>query len=343
MKYALFEAHASLVEDFEHPSLTRVKFVLADDKPNVNGQGIEYEDFADLAKTAINMPIKMRFAKTGAKAGAQGHQGSINLGHITNVNENTTEDGTHQLLADGVLYTDEYPSEIDYLKTSFASGTAPGLSWEIGYEKSVIKNGINWLKGVLTRAATFVRNPAYGKRTALLALASQDISEEEFNQGLIALASEFAPNTELQGGNKVTEEEIKKLKDDLEAATKAAKEATDKLATAEATVTSQADVIAGYKKAVLVTERTQKLTDAGFPLPTEAADLEKKQEFLAALAEETFVEYLADLAAMKKAAPAAPKKEAVASAGVMSLPRPSVEALPATDGLRERMRALRTQ
>lgn len=343
MKYALFEAHASLVEDFEHPSLTRVKFILADDKPNVNGQGIEYEDFPDLAKTAINMPIKMRFVKKGAKAGAQGHAGSINLGHITNVNENVTADGTHQLLADGVLYTDEYPAEIDFLKTSFASGTAPGLSWEIGYEKSVIKNGINWLKGILTRAATFVRDPAYGKRTALLALASQNLTEEEFNEGLIALASEFGPSTEPEGGNKVTEEETKKLKDDLEAAKAAEKDATDKLATAEATILSQGEVIAGYKKAALVAERTQKLTEAGFPLSSEAAELEKKQEFLAKLPEDTFIEYLADLTAMKKAAPAAPRKDAAAAAGAINFPRPSVDVMPSVEGLRGRMRALRTQ
>jgi hypothetical protein len=328
MKYALFEAHASLIEDFIHPSLKKVRFVLTDDQANANSQGIEYEDFPDVAKTAINMPIKMLF--DGKKIG--GHVNSITIGHITNVNEDLDQsDGVHRLIADGVLYAEEFPTEVQHLVDLFEAKKSPGFSWELGYENSIIKNGINWLKGLVTKAATLVGNPAYGSRTALLALASNsNLSEEEFSKELIALAG-ITPIETIEGGNNVTEEEKTKLAElESTAAILTARitELEGQLEAANAEKTAQADVIAGYKKNDLITARVQALTDAGIKVEVD----DTKKEFFAALSEEVFTTYVADLADVQKKA----TKTGTATAerkGMPNIPKPNAQAETENDEL----------
>lgn len=160
--------------EFTNPYLKRVKFIFADDKPNMNNQAIPYDEFTGLAASAIGMPIKIRFL--GRRSGVGNHEGSVPIGHISDITETQSEDGTHNLLADGVLYADEYPDIIEYLEEAYAENKAPGISWELSYHESIIDKGITMLKGVIARAATFVKYPAYGKRTALLALASIDMT-----------------------------------------------------------------------------------------------------------------------------------------------------------------------
>lgn len=167
-------------EDFTHPGLRLVKFVFCDNQPNENGQGIAEEDFDEIIKSGVGTPIKMRFF--GNTAG--GHIGSIPIGYIKNMYKE--DDGnTKKLIADATLFADEYPDEIQYLQEAYDKGEAPGISWELKYNNSVIKDGIEWLKGLVTRAATFVRHPAYGNRTAILALASnKEISDEQLTEAL---------------------------------------------------------------------------------------------------------------------------------------------------------------
>lgn len=180
-----------LPQDFVHPGLRTVRFIFCDDQPNENGQGIEYSDFAELKQSAIGTPIKVKFLGKGVG----GHYSSIPIGHIKAMSEREAEGGVHQLIADGILYAEEYPDEVEYLAHSFAEGKAPGVSWELSYnsERSIVKNGIQWLKGLLTRAATFVSDPAYGNRTAILALASnRNIDAAQFMEELTMLVGEAA-------------------------------------------------------------------------------------------------------------------------------------------------------
>jgi len=174
MTNILREAQILSFAEFTNPYLKKVKFIFADDKPNLNNQAIPYEEFTGLSASAIGMPIKMRFL--GRRGGAGNHEGSVPIGHISNVTEEQSEDGTHKLLAEGVLYADEYPDIIEYLEETYAENKAPGVSWEISYHDSIIEKGITLLKGVIARAATFVKYPAYGNRTALLALASIEMA-----------------------------------------------------------------------------------------------------------------------------------------------------------------------
>ena len=308
-----------LPQDFIHPGLRTVRFVFCDDQPNENNQGIEYTDFAEIQKSAIGAPIKMKFL--GQAVG--GHHSSIPIGHVKDMFEREV-DGVHQLVADGILYANEYPDEVEYLAHSFAEGTSPGLSWELDYnsEKSIVKNGIEWLKGLLTRAATFVRNPAYGNRTAILALASnRDLSAADFmielaelvKNGEVAAKKAGTSDAELKepegGFNNMDEKELQKLKDDLAQALSAlAAKETELTAKAEenitlssentalkAKVTETESVIAEYSKSELLNTRLTAITEAGIPLETDKDKLEKKKEFYLNLSNESFAEYVEDL------------------------------------------------
>ena len=319
-------AKASSEGHFHHPGLRYVRFVFLDDQPNENKLGVEYEDFGAVAESAIGTPIKMRFL--GESAGS--HIGSIPIGHITDMTENTTETGVHQLIADGVLYAAEYPDEIDYLETAFASDKAPGISFEIAYEqaKAVVKEGITWIKNVVTRAATFVRNPAYGTRTALLALASNNsISDEDFADGLTAIANEMRPKNTNKGGNNTVEKELEELKAKYEALEKNFTKVTEEkaaLETANASLTTEKDelqkkndahevTLAAVAKEKLIAARTKAVAEAGITLESDEAKLQKKQEFWARMDEEGFAEYVDDLKAAAKPAKST-RFETIASA-----------------------------
>jgi hypothetical protein len=318
MKLARLEAQAEIFEvpndngDYRHPLLTYARFIFADDRPNGNKQGVPYEEFASLAQSAINMPIKARFlSKTVA-----GHGGAVPIGHIVNVSEETTEDGTHRLIADAVLYADEFPNEVNFLKEAHASGNAPGISWELRYADEEKKDGVSWLKGIVARAATFVKIPAYGSRTALLALASaEELTDDELSRELTALASEISPVGDKGGTNKVDEKEllakIEKLELQLVEANTAKAKADTELHTAQAELQAKAEVIQEYEKAQIVDTRTKKVAEAGLTIEKDADKLAAKQQFWASLSEEAFAEYLGDLVAAKAAA--TPLRSAAAS------------------------------
>jgi hypothetical protein len=328
-----------------NPYLKYLKFVFADDQPNLNNQAIPYEEFANLKASAVGMPIKMRFL--GKKGGAGSHNGSIPIGHIQDVTENTLENGTHQLIAEGAIYADEYPDIVEYLEEAFASQDAPGISWEISYKDSVLDKGVQFLKGVIARAATFVKHPAYGKRTALLALASDaSLSEEEIEEQVVSL---FSKEPEIQGGTRNVDleqalAEIEKLRAELagkatevETLTQAANRVGE-LETENAGLKTQ---INEFQTAQLVEDRTRKAVEAGIVLDTDAEKLAAKQGLWIAMSEEIFNTYISDIAAIAKKIPA--RTEASARP-LFTLPKISVDTSAGngvtTVGLKERMRGL---
>lgn len=343
MKLMKVEATAEILEesnasDFKHPYLTYARFVFADDKPNGNKQGIKYEEFANLKLSALNMPIKLRLL--GNAAG--GHPSSVPIGHIRTITENKLEDGTNQLIADAVLYAEEFPKEVAFLKDAHAAGKAPGISWELKYENSLLENGINWLKGVIATAATFVGNPAYGTRTALLALASSQISDVDLSAELSALASDLSTDIVNKGGNRMDEKEKKELTDKILALetqlaeAKASKTKVDgELVTAKAEVTAKDEIIATYAKKDLVDTRTKKFAEAGLTITVDDA----KKEFLATLSEDVFTQYLADLSVAAKASKPASATASQRGTEVPRLGAAASDGPVSFDSLKSRMRA----
>ena len=315
-------------QDFTNPGLRLIRVIFCDDQPNDNGQGVEYEDFAEIKNSAIGTPIKMRFM--GTTAG--GHQGSIPIGYIKDMFERKDGD-INQLIADAVLFAAEYPDEIDYLETSFAAGEAPGLSWELIYKNSVVKNSVEWLKGILTRAATFVRSPAYGNRTAILALASStEISAEEFYDELSALVKGNSPKNPDKGGNNRMEEELNKLKAELDALKLQVAEKTTKLeeldselgavrtenAALKVSLAEQETTITEFSKKELLASRLETIKEAGIVLENDTEKLNKKTDFYLSFSDEAFAEYVEDL---KVAVASVKPKVAVAGRKTPAIPR----------------------
>lgn len=188
---ALSEIFEEPSDNPSHPFITIARFIFADDKPNENGMAVDFSEFENIKRTAIGMPVKMLF--TGA--GVSSHPGSTPIGVIRGMTQETLPDNSHRLIADAVLWPEEFPDEVSYLKTAFAEGKAPGISYELGYKDSITKNGIKWLKNVITLAATFVKNPAYGTRTPLLALAA-DATLENFATTIIETAKRMGISLE---------------------------------------------------------------------------------------------------------------------------------------------------
>jgi hypothetical protein len=336
MEKAIFTAEASIIEvpnpdkGSLNPYLTLAKFVFADDKGNSNSQGIEFEDFDEVANTALHMPVKMNFTGTDV----QNHLGSYVVGHITEMEKSVAEDNTNQLMATAVLYREEYPEEVRFLKDAHASGDAPGISYEIAYEDSIIRDGVQWLKKLVTCAATFVKTPAYGKRTALLALASAK-TDSEFKETLLALAVQAEetvnPTPTNKGGNKV--DELEKAKADLDTAKAEAETKTaeinrlvEELNSRDETISTLQESIANLEREKTLEARSRKMTEAGFALEADAEKADKKKEFWLSLSEEAFEEYVNDLIAAKSMAP---KTAEASHRGVpqnSGIPRPEVPA-----------------
>lgn len=356
------------VTDYLNPYLKYVKFIFADDKPNLNNQAIPYEEFSSLKASAIGMPIKMRFL--GRRGGAGNHEGSIPIGHISGITEDTTEEGVHRLIAEGALYADEYPDIIEYLEEAYANNEAPGISWELSYHDSILEKGVMFLKGVVARAATFVKHPAYGKRTALLALASTaeaSLDDPEVKQELLELLDEIRtilvdgtipPDDEEEdmmeqmaenkgGTNNVTLEEamarIAELEkeneakaSEIEALTTTANRVGE-LETANAELASQ---VAEYQKNALVEDRTRRAVEAGVVLETDAEKLAAKQELWIAMSEEIFAEFISTVSAVASKVPA--KTAEASHKPALTLPKISVDTtgVQSTENLRDRMRSL---
>lgn len=320
LKSTQFKSAISSIEDVvtndpTNPLLTKITFVFADNRPNSNNQGIEEEEFDTISTSAINMPVKIDLV--GEKVG--GHPLSVPIGHITGMTKE--EDGdTKRLVASAVLYREEFPKEVQFLKDAHASGGAPGISWEIAYKNSIVKEGVEWLKNAITAAATFVGNPAYGSRTALLAIASSAAMSDDKTamEKLEEIVNLWRGNTP-KGGNNM---------DELEKAQAALKEALEKitkleadLATANSTITDKDTAIAdkdakiaGFEKAEKINSRVLSLTEAGLA-SSELTD--ERKEFLFELSDKAFETYLADM----KAAKSNPVATASARSGGLPLPR----------------------
>lgn len=149
-----------------NPTLKWMKFVLTDDKPNKNKQRVPKDEFANLIKSGINMPIKMAFGQI-----KEGHDDSFPIGVITHLKE--IDDRIEGLAA---LWYRERENDIDFLKDLFGKGRTPQISWEIPYEESQIVDGIEELRGTALRAATIVGMPAYAGRTPIVALSADALS-----------------------------------------------------------------------------------------------------------------------------------------------------------------------
>jgi hypothetical protein len=76
------------------------------------------------------------------------------------------------------LWEEERTDDVKMLKELFDKGEPLNISWELRYKEAIDKGEYKDLTGIRMNAATIVRRPAYGGRTPILALASDESKEE---------------------------------------------------------------------------------------------------------------------------------------------------------------------
>lgn len=161
------------VEQAAHPLQTRISFVLTDFQPNVNKQAVPRTEAENVIATAKGMPVKINF--NGVSEG--GHSRAVPVGPIIDARLETIED-RDVILADAILWKNEYEEIDDYLKSSTAENKRVGTSWELYYKESEEIDGVEWLRGIVMAGTAIVKDPAYGDRTPILAIAEINMEEK---------------------------------------------------------------------------------------------------------------------------------------------------------------------
>jgi len=214
-KLAEDDAFASLTLN---PTLRWLKFILTDDQPNENKQRIPQEEFDNLIKSGINMPIKMAAGDI-----ADGHDGSFAIGVITHLKQ-----VANKIEGLAALWSKERPDDVNLILNEFDSGTPPQISWEVPFTDEVKdENGISTLKGIILRAATLVRRPAFAGRTPILAIAATEIKPIE-------------AEANIEEDINMTDDKLKVLEDQLA-------EATDKITELEGQLKEKTDGFAAVE------------------------------------------------------------------------------------------------
>lgn len=149
-----------------NPTLSWIKFILTDDKPNANNNRIPREEFPNLISSGLYMPIKMTTSEI------EGHAEAVPIGVITHLKEKG-----NKIVGLAALWQAEYSEEISYLKDRYANKKSLDLSWEIMHASSHLEDDVEVLTDTILRAATFVKVPAYNGRTYVTELSEN--KEEE--------------------------------------------------------------------------------------------------------------------------------------------------------------------
>jgi hypothetical protein len=194
-----------------NPLLTYVKFILTDDKPNSNNNRIPKEEFANIIKSGLFMPLKMAFGGI-----SENHEDSFPIGVITHLREDDDK-----IRGIGALWNKERPEDVDFIKKRYAEGKPLDLSWEIGYKDSSLdENGIEILRGCILRATTLIGIPAYQGRTNItdVDMANKDSNKEERNvekelEKLRAELDEYKGRVAELEKTQKTEEDIQRLEE----------------------------------------------------------------------------------------------------------------------------------
>lgn len=271
----------------KNPTLKWIKFVLTDDAPNANNQRIPKEEFSNITKTGLHMPIKMAqgFIR-------EGHEYSVPIGSITSL---IARDNRVEGIAG--LWSKEFPEEVELLQEMTASEEKPQLSWELLYhEASKDEDDVDVLQGVSLSAATIVGMPAYEGRTPIVLMAAKKDDESEANYTITMEDNETMEELErLQ--KRVSE--LETSESELKASLKEKEDALAELQAQFDSMSSEKEELAEFKAEVEAErEKKEKLeglkklfSDAGIELPDEYLENEEKQAALLAM-DLTQVEFL---------------------------------------------------
>jgi len=243
-----------------HPNLGWLEFILTDDKPNENKQGVPRSAFAALVDSGLFMPLKI-----GEGEISKDHDNAKPLGTIAKL---TPEED--KILGKAAIWKADKPDEYKMLVEKHSSDEPINISWEILYSKSTIDDdGVEWLSDPVLVGAAIVSKPAYGDRTPVLSVAST-VDDENTAQEEVT-TEDSSGETESPA-----EKELAKLKETL------------------ATLEEEVATLRKYKKereeadakASKLAERVEALKAAGFEFSLE--EIQEKQDAWAAMDDNTF-------------------------------------------------------
>lgn len=260
-----------------NPNITWIQFVFTDDLPNGNKKRIRREEFSNIIKSGVHMPIKMQPGDPEGK-----HELSKPLGTITNLVERE-----NKVLGLAALWHKEFPEDVGLLKDKHSQGEPLNLSWELFYEDSeTAEDGIEDLKGTTVRGITFVGDPAYKGRTTAFSMSEQD--EEKIMEDKEKIAE--------------LEQEVRDLKTKLGEITSDLESKVEELST----VSTARDELADWKsqreaeaaRAQTLRERRDALKEAGVEFSDE--EFTSREDRIAAMSDEEFEFYSQEVAAFSK-------------------------------------------
>ena len=169
MKKTIFDGTVTAFAEETHPLQTRLSFVFTDFQPNKNNQGVKESEAENIVSTGTHMPVKVNFSNDTTR----GHFGAIPIGPMTGF---TKQDD--KIVAEAVVWNNEFPEIVDYMKQAMSEEKDVRFSWELFYRDSEKdSDGVEWLNDIIVGAATIVANPAYGSRTPLLSIAEDRVTE----------------------------------------------------------------------------------------------------------------------------------------------------------------------
>ena len=281
-----FEAFASVSLN---PNLTWIKFVLTDDKPNVNGHRIPKEEFANIIKTGVYMPLKMAEGEI-----SENHEGTIPLGVMTHlINKGD------RIEALAALWFKERTEDVEFLRERFADGKEIDISWEISFVGSEEQEeGHLDLRNVSMNAATIVGMPSYAGRTNVQALASdgkQSSLEDKNTMDTITLDKHEEILTALRESN---DNVVKDLNTQLTQAADDTKELESKVSDTE----KELKTLRTFKEeADAATEREQKMVSirekfAGANIKADDDYFDSRKDVLLAMSDEQLDFFVQEIA-----------------------------------------------
>ena len=282
-----------------NPNVAWMKFLLTDDQHNANKQRIPREEFANVLRTGLFMPLKMAYGEV-----SEGHDDTFPLGVMTHLK---TEGNSIQALA--ALWDRERHEDVEFLRNRYSEGKGIDISWELTYtDEDVEEEGVA-LKNVSMNAATIVGMPAYQGRTTALALSSVEkegdlmdtIEKTEHERLLNEQKGQFeAQIAELQASLTTVQTELDALKPQYE-----------ELANYKQTIEE-----AEAKKTKLASIK-DKFKDAGLDITDEY--FTEKEEALAGMTDEQLEFFIQELVAAFK-----PAEEGQASISITSQGVPAI-------------------
>lgn len=282
-----------------NPNVAWMKFLLTDDQHNANKQRIPREEFANVLRTGLFMPLKMAYGEV-----SEGHDDTFPLGVMTHLK---TEGNSIQALA--ALWDRERHEDVEFLRQRYSEGKSIDVSWELTYTDEDVEDEGVALKNVSMNAATIVGMPAYQGRTTALALSSVEkegvsmdtIEKTEHERLLNEQKDQFeAQIAELQASLTTVQTELDTLKPQYE-----------ELATYKQTIEE-----AEEKKTKLASIKS-KFDDAGLDITDEY--FTEKSEALAGMTDEQLEFFIQELVAAFK-----PTEEGKASISITSTKVPPI-------------------